>query len=65
MNKVKCPKCRKILLRYKSELQIAEGNFIIGMECPGCGSLVEIDLNTDGENSNQKLKDESELEIQE
>lgn len=35
------------------------------MECPGCGSLVEIDLNTDGENSTQKLKDESELEIKE
>lgn len=40
IKKIKCPKCRKILLRYKDELNSMDGKLELHLTCPDCGTYV-------------------------
>lgn len=40
INKVRCPKCRKILFRYKSNLVVTDGQCELYTECPECRAYI-------------------------
>lgn len=72
MEKITCPKCRRILFKYRGGMIAPEGVFEIFMKCPSCGTKITVDLTAeslgkkeinklDASTSDNKLKDFDEL----
>ena len=52
MKKVKCPKCRRILFRYEDDIE--KGKININIECPSCGSVSVVNLDTELEHNSKE-----------
>lgn len=52
MKKIKCPKCRRILLTYEDNVE--KGKLIINVNCPDCKSMSIVTLNTDAEHNSKE-----------
>lgn len=52
MKKVKCPKCRRILFRFEDDIE--KGKVIINIECPSCGSVSVVNLDTELEHNSKE-----------
>lgn len=55
MEKVQCPKCRRILFRYESNLK--EGSINLKIECPDCKTETNVNLDTQLE-QNYKIRNQ-------
>lgn len=62
INKVRCPKFRKILFRYKSNLVVTDGQCELYTECPECRAYIQCDL-TSKDNYKKKVSGKEADEI--